>query len=225
MTPEWIRLTRLDNQAKHFQVSHIISIGPCEEGSLIRAFGAALEAVRETPDEIMALLGVDARPAAQPDKQPGQTLIIIGRETLESLAKGQTVVGGNVAMIAASDFPSGLFSSPATPSEEPQSAVPQQVIEEKMRQWAEQQLTAAAPELAGLQAQLQGVRGEPQVAGTDPPWLDEAALVARRTWSPDKGIPSLDNNYYWDDWRNIVRAVHAFIAAQPPSGGEGEGRP
>lgn len=65
MTPEWIRLTRLDDQARHFQVSHIISIGSCEEGSLIRGFGAALEAVRETPDEIMALLGVDARPAAR----------------------------------------------------------------------------------------------------------------------------------------------------------------
>ena len=126
MTPEWIRLTRLDDQAKHFQVWHIISIGPCEEGSLIRAFGAALEAVRETPDEIMALLGVDARPA-QTAPQP----------------------------------PNARSAS------------------------------------------------EPQVAGADPPWLDEAAFIAEFAFLHD---PSLETS-----WSAVVRAVHAFIAAQPPS--------
>ena len=130
MTPEWIRLTRPSGKPRHLHVSHLVSVSPSTGGSEIEMTGHEYN-VRETDEEIMALLGVDARPV-QPDKQPARTTIIIGRETLVSLANRQAVVVGNVTMIDGDNFPRGLFSSPATPSEEPQP-------------------TGAAPELGALQ--------------------------------------------------------------------------
>ena len=167
MTPEWIRLTRPSGKPRHLHVSHLVSVSPSTGGSEIEMTGHEYN-VRETDEEIMALLGVDARPA-QPDKQPARTTIIIGRETLVSLANRQAVVVGNVTMIDGDNFPRGLFLSPATPSEEPQP-------------------TGAAPELGALQeAQNERVRGESPIAGADPPWLDEA--VAAQQWQPIETAP------------------------------------
>lgn len=118
MTPEWIRLTRPSGKPRHLHVPHLVSVSPSTGGSEIEMTGHEYN-VLETDEEIMALLGVDARPAPQPDKQPARTTIIIGRETLESLANRQAVVVGNVTIIDGDNFPRGLFSSPATPSQEP----------------------------------------------------------------------------------------------------------
>lgn len=46
-------------------------------------------------------------------------------------------------------------------------------------------------------------------AGADPPWLDEAALIAEFAFLDD---PSMETS-----WAAVVRAVHAFITAQAPS--------
>lgn len=54
----------------------------------------------------------------------------------------------------------------------------------------------------------------PITAGADPPWLDKAAQMAMCAWCPYGMLPPMDNDHYWDSWRNVVRAVHAFIAAQ-----------
>ena len=134
MTPEWIRLTCINNDGEMSMLDvHVPLLATMLQrfgkDTLIMVGGVA-EAVRETPDEIMALLGIDARP------------------------------------------------------------------------------TQTAPQPPNARS-----ASEPQVAGADPPWLDEAAKLA-------------SNVYYGfttgrcEGWATVVRAVLAYAAAQPPTSAE-----